>query len=387
MTLPDRSKHIMILCGEPSGDLHAGNLVKAIKKKEGDIWFSGIGGPCLKEQGVQIFFNIDKLSVMGVVEVLMQFKYIKHAFDCFKNKIKEHLPDLLILVDYPGFNLKAAQYVKERYQINILYYITPKVWAWNKKRLIKIKKYVDHAALILPFEDKIYKKANIKSGYVGNPLVDEYPENLSKPFSLLPKKQKCITIGLLPGSRQTEVKKLFEIMLAASGQIAEYLFKKNQKTVFIISKAASIKTEMIQKMISNVDANGSFKIHQGPVKDILVQSDIVIAASGTVTLEAALCCVPTIIVYKMSWLTYQLARRLVKIPYAGLANLIMDREIMPELLQNDATSEKILEKTKYLLDNQKYVVNQLQMVRTMLGSKKASESTAAIAVRMMKRQV
>jgi lipid-A-disaccharide synthase len=159
MNLPVKLKHIMILTGEPSGDLHAGHLVKEIKKSNHHIYFSGIGGPHLKDQGVDLFYNIDKLSAMGITEVLMQFRQIKQGFDKFREKLKYNTPDLIILIDYPGFNLKAAQFAKDYYNINILYYITPKVWAWKKSRLKKIKKYVDHAALILPFEEKIFQRA------------------------------------------------------------------------------------------------------------------------------------------------------------------------------------------------------------------------------------
>ncbi|MBT7629092.1 MAG: hypothetical protein HN597_05220, partial [Desulfobacula sp.] len=180
MNLPVKLNHIMVLTGEPSGDLHAGHLVREIKQINNHIYFSGIGGTHLEDQKVDLFYNISKLSAMGLTEVFMQFPQIKKAFDLFKKKLRVNTPNLIILVDYPGFNLKAAQFAKDHYDIKILYYITPKVWAWKKSRLKKIKKYIDHAALILPFEEKIYKKAEIQSTYVGNPLLDEYSENMPK---------------------------------------------------------------------------------------------------------------------------------------------------------------------------------------------------------------
>ena len=383
MNLPVKLNHIMVLTGEPSGDLHAGHLVREIKQINNHIYFSGIGGTHLEDQKVDLFYNISKLSAMGLTEVFMQFPQIKKAFDLFKKKLRVNTPNLIILVDYPGFNLKAAQFAKDHYDIKILYYITPKVWAWKKSRLKNIKKYIDHAALILPFEEKIYKKAKIQYTYVGNPLMDEYSENIpevlldSKPLS---SKQKNTTmIGLLPGSRNNELKSLLDIMIEA----ATLIHRNNKKVVFIISKASSINRKIIEAGLKKIRNDSMFQIKEGPVKDIFFKSELVIAASGTVTSEAALCCVPTIIVYKISPVSYQMAKLFVKVKYVGLANLIVNAEVMPELLQNDVTPEKISKKALYMLDNLFYFQNQLQIVRKLLGKKGASKRAANIAVNML----
>jgi len=383
MNLPVKLNHIMVLTGEPSGDLHAGHLVREIKQINNHIYFSGIGGTHLEDQKVDLFYNISKLSAMGLTEVFMQFPQIKKAFDLFKKKLRVNTPNLIILVDYPGFNLKAAQFAKDHYDIKILYYITPKVWAWKKSRLKNIKKYIDHAALILPFEEKIYKKAKIQYTYVGNPLMDEYSENIpevlldSKPLS---SKQKNTTmIGLLPGSRNNELKSLLDIMIEA----ATLIHRNNKKVVFIISKASSINRKIIEAGLKKIRNDSMFQIKEGPVKDIFFKSELVIAASGTVTLEAALCCVPTIIVYKISPVTYYIGKLFVKVNYLGLANLIVKAEVMPELLQNDATAEKISKKALYMLDNLFYFQNQLKIVRKLLGKKGASKRAANIAVNML----
>jgi lipid-A-disaccharide synthase len=385
MNLPVKLSHIMVLTGEPSGDLHAGHLVKEIKKLNDRVYFSGIGGPHLENQDVDLFYNISKLSAMGLTEVLMQFGQIKKAFDLFKKKLRTNTPDLIILVDYPGFNLRAAQFVKDNYNIKILYYITPKVWAWKKSRLKKIKKYIDHAALILPFEEKIYKKAEIQSTYVGNPLLDEYSENMPKillrPDHLSSNDKDSIIIGLLPGSRKAEIKNLLDVMIKA----ANLIHLNNKKINFIISKASSIKRKALETGFKKNRPDFIFQITEGPVKDIFLKSDLVIAASGTVTLEAALCCVPTIIVYKMSAVSYWMAKLFVKVKYAGLANLIVNAEVMPELLQNDATPEKISKKALYMLDNLSYFKKKLQMVRKLLGKKGASKRAANIAIYMLNR--
>ncbi|MCD4721562.1 MAG: lipid-A-disaccharide synthase [Desulfobacula sp.] len=383
MNLRGKFRHIMVLTGEPSGDFHAGHLVRQIKQLNNNIYFSGIGGAHLEHQNVDLFYHISKLSAMGLTEVLMQFGQIKKAFDLFKEKLRVFQPDLIVLVDYPGFNLKAAQFAKDHYKIKILYYITPKVWAWKKSRLKKIKKYVDHAALILPFEEKIYQKAGICATYVGNPLVDEYPENLSKPFlrsnHLLSNHKDPVIIGLLPGSRKAEINNLFEIMIKAAGLIHQ----KNRQVSFIISQASSIHEEHIKAILKKSNKGDLFQIHDGPVKDIFLKSNLVIAASGTVTLEAALCCIPTIITYKMSSVSYQIAKLVVKIKYAGLANLIVNRQVMPELLQNDATPDKISKKALYMLDHLVYFEDQLQMVRKLMGKKGASKRVANIAINML----
>jgi lipid-A-disaccharide synthase len=385
MNLPVKLSHIMVLTGEPSGDLHAGHLVREIKNLNDRVYFSGIGGPHLENQNVDLFYNISKLSAMGLTEVFMQFGQIKKAFDLFKKKLRVNTPDLIILVDYPGFNLKAAQFAKDHYNIKILYYITPKVWAWKKSRLKKIKKYIDHAALILPFEEKIYKKTEIQSTYVGNPLLDEYSGNMPKILlgsdHLSSNDKDSIIIGLLPGSRKAEIKNLLEVMIKA----ANLIHQDNKKIIFIISKASSIKRETLEAEFKKNRTDFKFQINDGPVKDIFLKSSLVIAASGTVTLEAALCCVPTIIVYKMSCVSYWLAKLFVKVKYVGLANLIVNAEVMPELLQNDATPEKISKKALYMLDNLFYFKNQLQMVRKLLGKKGASKRAAKIAVYMLNR--
>ncbi len=385
MNLPANQKHIMVLTGEPSGDFHAGHLVKEIKKKNSLVYFSGIGGTHLKQQGVDLFYNIEKLSAMGITEVIMQFGQIKRAFDCFREKLNANVPDLVILVDYPGFNLKAAQYIKKHYyNIRILYYISPKVWAWKKSRLKKIKKYVDHAALIFPFEESLFKKNGIPATYVGNPLADEYPENISRSFlggkAFVLNPNEPITIGLLPGSRKAEIKNILNIMIES----ACLIHQKQSRTRFLISKASSIPRASIEKYVIQSRNPQLFEIVERPVKEIFYRSDMIIAASGTVTLEAGLFCIPTLLIYKMAKVSYWVAKLLVKVKYAGLANLIVNEEIMPELLQNEAIPEAICEKTLYMLSHRDYYQTRLKMVRKKLGKMGAAKTTAGIATILLR---
>jgi len=393
-----KNASIMVLTGEPSGDFHAATLIRAMEKIDHDLDISGIGGPCMEAAGVNIFFPIDKLSAMGLTEVIFQFKSIKQAFDSFKSRLRTHPPDLIILIDYPGFNLKAAKYTKQNFDIPVFYYITPKVWAWKKSRLKQIKQYVDHAALIFPFEEKLYKRAGIPSTYVGNPLMDDYPEHLARPFGKEPfnlrkssekaknssrKEQndvKGTVIGLLPGSRKAEITNLLGIMLKTALKI----HGKNNKVTFLVSAASSLHAERIQTILYPYDKTGLFKVIQGRPMEIFKRSDLLIAASGTVTLEAALCCRPTIIIYKMAPISYKLARLLVKVRYAGLANIIAGRELMPELIQGDATPEKISQKAFFMLKNLGEYTNQLLVVRKLLGASGASIRAARIALELVK---
>lgn len=393
-----KQRRIIVLTGEPSGDFHAAALIMAMQRIDPNLDISGIGGPCMQAANVDIFYPIEKLSAMGLTEVLFQFKYIKQAYETFKSRLRTQQPDLIILIDYPGFNLKAAQYAKQHYAIPILYYITPKVWAWKESRLQQIKQYVDHAALIFPFEKKIYQRAGIPSTYVGNPLMDDYPDHYAKPFlrhssngsssSSGEEKNPCPNemnfngpvIGLLPGSRKAEISNLLGIMIKAALKIHEQ--KKNAR--FLISAASSLHLQRIEQILSPYKQTGLFEVILGRPLEIFKRSDLLVAASGTVTLEAALCCLPTIIIYKMSPVSYSFAKCLIKVKYAGLANLIAGRELMPELLQNLATPEKISQEAFSMLENLREHENRLLMVRKLLGGPGAPKRTARIALDLVK---
>lgn len=377
----EKSRHIMILTGEPSGDFHAGNLIEEIQKIEKGLTFSGIGGPALSRRNVKLFFHIEKLSVMGITEVILQFSQIKNAFDAFKTELKSRRPDLVIIIDYPGFNLRAAKYIKAyNRRIPVLYYILPKVWAWKKNRLKQIRRYVDHAALIFPFESKIYRTAGIPATYVGNPLIEDYPANKTKMFSHTGTRQKKErVIGLLPGSRRTEVNNLLDTMMQSAKRISQHY----PDSRFIISKAASVDKNIFERILLPYNGIVRYSLSEGPVNDIFHQTDFLVAASGTVTLEAALACVPTILIYKMSAVSYRIARFLVDLEFAGLANLIAGHEVMPEFLQEKARASVISEKAVEMLGNLDFYQKQLQSVRQFLGGPGASKRAAQIAVQML----
>jgi len=368
--------HILILAGEPSGDVHGADLIRAMKRRDPSLTFHGIGGPCMAGAGARLFFSIDQLSAMGLLEVLCQIRPVKQAFDLFRHKLRTISPALLILVDYPGFNLRAAAYARARSRTKIFYYIPPKVWAWNRSRLKQMKQTIDHAGLIFPFEEKIYKKAGIPATYVGNPLLDQYPDPL--PYSLKSGTAASDSgvIGLMPGSRKNEIRALLGPMLAA----AENIHQRHPQVRFLVSGADSIPVDMIESQVAAAKLPERFQVVPGNPRRIFEQADMLIAASGTITLEAALCCIPTVIVYKMSPVTFQVGRALVKVKHAGLANIIMDREVMPELLQDAATPENISAAACRMLDHLDEYRQTLRPVRRLLGEPGAAARAAGIAL-------
>nr|WP_320192431.1 lipid-A-disaccharide synthase [uncultured Desulfobacter sp.] len=378
MTEPTR--HIMILAGEPSGDFHGGALVRSLRQLCPGVRITGIGGKAMAGQGADIFFPIEKLSAMGLVQVIRQFGTIKQAFCLVKRRLKTAPPDAVVLIDYPGFNLKIANYIKQHYDIPICYYIAPKVWAWNAKRLDAIAKVIDHVALIFPFEIPIYKAKKIRATYVGNPLVDEYPKSLLISGKTYEKKlSDDLVIGLLPGSRSAEIDNLLPVMLDAAGMIA----KRYPRLRCLVSSGIAQHEERIKQIVSGHPKNDLCQIVTGRPKQIFDRAALLIAASGTVTLEAALNLVPTVIIYKMSGMAYRLARLLVKAKYIGLANLIVGRQVMPELIQDNANAQTICETVLSMLPELSTHQQQLHQVRRRLGLPGAPKRVAAIILNLI----
>lgn len=375
--------HVMIIAGEPSGDLHGANLVRCLLEIDPSLLITGLGGDLMQAQGMDLFFHIRNLSVMGVTEVIAQFRVINRAFRRFRQRVKITRPDLVILIDYPGFNLRAAAFAR-RSGVPVLYYITPKVWAWKRSRLKTIQKVVDHAALIFPFEVPLFQRAGVPATFVGHPLLDCYPEvSVQRKSSA----EAGFVIGLLPGSRETEISTLLDPMLKAA-----LLIRKTDENVrFLVSLAGSVDH---QRIIENLDFYNKkfpdisplFVPVKGPCKILFDRCDLLIAASGTVTLEAAICGVPMIIVYRLSKLSYLIARTFVRLKHVGLANIIAKEEIVPELLQDDATAENIARRALSLLNRKSldHMHKRLMIIRKLLGGQGASRRTARLAVELLR---
>jgi lipid-A-disaccharide synthase len=374
-----KRKKVMIIAGEASGDLHGSNLVKAVLRHEREISFFGIGGEKMRSHGVDIFFDVRELSVMGLTEVLAKLPAVFRALRDLKRRLRMHRPDLLILIDFPEFNLKAAGYAK-LLGIPVLYYISPKIWAWRSGRAKKIKALVDRMAVILPFEQQFYQKHGIDVTYVGNPLLDNGLSDACFQDKDGPKNQKAI--GLLPGSREKEVTSLLPVMIHA----AALLSTKDGDQRFLISKAPGLDHSLVDAILTRCGTNINVEVATGDIKEVFKQCDWVMAASGTVTLEAAIAGIPMIVLYKMAPISYFLAKRLVKLKHASLVNLIAAHEVVPELLQEKATPENVVATAAGWIENpvqRERMIKELNQVVKMLGGSGASERVAQIVLEMM----
>lgn len=368
-------KSIMVIAGEASGDIHGSRLVKAMKEKNEGLVFFGIGGNLLKEAGVKIIRDASTLSVVGITEVISKiFSLIKAIADA-KKVLKELKPDLLILIDFPDFNLKIAAAAK-KLGIPVLYYISPQVWAWRQGRVKKLKKLVNHLAVILPFEKDFFKKHAIPVTYVGHPLLDgevltsEHNDNTD-----------IKSIGLLPGSRDKEIAKHLPVMLQAAS-----LIKRRMENIEItVSLASTVERQYVEKIIKEQGVFDQNIISQGTEK-IFKNCSLIIAVSGTVTLEAALAAVPMITIYKVSPVSYLFGKALIKVSNICLVNLIAQKQLVPELIQNDATAENIAKEALKMLDNPdelKKMRKELIGIRDILGGAGASGRVADIALSML----
>jgi len=376
---PDR-KCVMIIAGEASGDLHGANLVKALQAREQDIFFCGIGGRALEEAGVRIIVDASTLSVVGIIEVVSKGFSIWQGLSKAKQLLKSLRPDLLILIDFPDFNLHVAAKAK-KLGIPVLYYISPQLWAWRAGRVKKIKQLVDHMAVILPFELDFYKEHGVPATYVGHPLLDgDTPPAATGGADDGPDKETII--GILPGSRDKEVIRNLPTMFLA----AEMIQRELGQVKFVVSQAPSVQKELMDAIIANHGGNVEYRVATDQVGKVFRMCRLVIAVSGTVTLEAAIWGTPTVIMYKLSPISYWLGRALVKIDHIGLVNLIAGRRVVPELVQQEASPANIARIVLDLLgdeDNLESIKAGLAEVRAVMGKAGASNKVAEIALTML----
>ena len=331
-----------IIAGEASGDLHGSNLIKELHKLDTNAVIRCWGGDKMKAAGAILVKDYRELAFMGFTEVIKNLPTIFRNLSFCKKDILQHRPDILILIDYPGFNLRIAKWAKQQ-GLKIVYYISPQIWAWKENRVHGIKKYVDKMLVILPFEKAFYKKWNYEVEYVGHPLVEvieEFENQKSKPDSYRVENQKLV-IALLPGSRRQEILKKLPVMLQVANHYPDYKF--------IVAKAPGLPDEFYNELLqpySNVDsvANKTY--------ELLSQSQAALVTSGTATLETALFAVPEIICYKGNGISYQIAKRLIKIKYIGLVNLIMDKQVVKELIQDELTEKNLVAELDLLLTNE-----------------------------------
>ena len=368
--------HLVIVAGEDSGDFHGANLAAALRQKLPQCRLSGIGGQKMKESGVELIFPSSRLAVVGITEVISRLPDILAGRSAIRKHLHESRPDLLILIDFPDFNLHLVAPYARRLKIPIVYYISPQVWAWRQGRVASINKLVEKILVILPFEEEFYRQRGVAVEYVGHPLLDEFKTFRCKPRSERP------YIALIPGSRNGEVRRLLPLMLTA----AQLYAREKPKTRFLIPLAPSISHELIQELLPANLANRITLVRQ-PLSKALQKVSFALVTSGTATLETALAEVPMVVIYKVNQLSYQLGKRLISVPHISLVNLIAEREIVPELIQDEALPEKITAKIRSMLDNPKNYLNicrKLKGVKKKLGKAGAPERASEAIISILK---
>lgn len=375
-----RQKKVMIVAGEASGDQHGRHLAEEIRRMSPETSVCGIGGEAMKSAGVSIIFDSARLSVVGITEVIGRLPTILAGFSTAREFLGRKRPDLLILIDFPDFNLRLAAYAK-KIGIPVLYYISPQVWAWRSGRVHKIRKIVDHMAVILPFEEKFYRKHDVPVTFVGHPLMDV--RGLDDTGVLKKGGAGGCTIGLLPGSRTGEIRRHLPLMLDA----AKLLSGRLPGAEFLLPVAPGIDKGFIDGFIDGHPAEKSVTVVAGSAQEVFSRANLIVAASGTVTLEAAVAGTPMVVIYRVSKLSYWLGRALIRVPHIALVNLIAGREIVPELVQDDASPEKIAEVAGRMVEDPERLASmkkRLLFLKKRLGGPGASASTARIALSLLR---
>jgi lipid-A-disaccharide synthase len=369
----------MIIAGEASGDLHGAKLVQAMLERDPSLFFCGVGGRALQGAGVRILVEASELAVVGITEVFSKMGSLLKGASRVKKLLKNLKPDLLIIIDFPDFNLHAAAIAKKQ-GIPVFYYISPQVWAWRKGRVKKIKRLVDHVGVILPFEEAFYKEHDVPVTFVGHPLLDEtFYGKRDQPGS---DRSVEPIIGLLPGSRDKEVIRNLPAMLEAAMQIRQ----KFPEIQFCVSQAPTVEKSLIDGILEKFRYANKIHVSTKHVRTIFKRSRLVVAVSGTVTLEAAISGTPTVIVYSVSSLSYWIGRAMIKVKHIGLVNLIAGKEIVPELIQEKAAPEQIAAcVTELLNDPEKLEKMRTELLKTRecLGEPGASGRAADLAFRLL----
>jgi len=360
-----------IIAGEASGDLHGSNLIKALNIQDLGSDIRGWGGNKMAESGMDVVKHIRDLAFMGFTEVVANLGTILSNISFCKKDIETWQPDTLILIDYPGFNLRIAKWAKKK-GFKVIYYISPQIWAWHESRVHKIKKNVDLMLVILPFEQAFYANYNFEVKYVGHPLLDIIPEQVDQTSAS--DFQKPL-IALLPGSRKQEIKRMLPEMLGAVSSFPDYQF--------VLACAPSIPNEFYDLFLKDYP-----QVNRSDQKTyyLLSMAQAALVTSGTATLETALFKVPEVVCYKGGKLSYSIAKRLIKVKYISLVNLIMEREIVKELIQDECNSAQMVNELNIILEdfNRYTLINEYKVLRDKLGNSGASERAAKEVVMFLK---
>jgi lipid-A-disaccharide synthase len=365
---------VMIIAGEASGDLHGAGVVRALKRADPDAMVYGVGGDKMQAEGMELVFHVRELSFMGFLEVLQHLPLIRSVEKTLEVLLRVRRPDVVLLIDYPGFNLRFARAVK-RAGVRVVYYISPQVWAWNRGRVKKMKGLVDTMLVAFPFEVEIYRKEGIPVEFVGHPLLEELSEPQARPefckrYELDMEKP---ILGLFPGSRRQEIERLFPVMIGAAR-----LLHKRTGVQTVVGVSSVLDFEFMKSFLRD---DFPVRLIQHATHDCMKNADVAIVTSGTATLETGCFRTPMLVVYKTSAATYLIGRLLVRIKNIGLVNIVAGRTVVPEILQWSATPQRLAAEAGRLLADpalRKRMSEELAIVRERLGTAGASERVAEV---------
>jgi len=371
----------MIVAGEASGDQHAAKLVTAVGARSPQVSFFGIGGERMRAAGVEVRVDVARLAVVGLVEVLVHYREIKAVLEQARGWLRRDRPDLLILTDYPEFNLRLAQTAKQ-IGIPVLFYISPQVWAWRQRRVEMIRERVDMMAVVFPFEAEFYRRHDVPARFVGHPLVGEVPaaadrRALRQDLGLDPDRP---VVGLFPGSRRSEIRRLLPIILSS----ARRLKRERPEVQFLLPRASTIAEADLRPYLDK--AGLDIPVVGGRSYDVMHACDAIVTVSGTVTLEIALAGTPMVIINKVAWLTYFIVRPMLKIEHIGLCNIVAGERLVPELIQRDARPERIAAELEHILDDPAHAAElreRLGKVREKLGEADGTDEVADLVLEML----
>jgi lipid-A-disaccharide synthase len=371
----------MIVAGEASGDMYGATLASEIRALSPDTRFFGMGGDCMRRAGVETLVDANVMAVMGIVEVVAHLPTILDGFKVLKNRLRSAPPKLLILIDYPDFNLRLAK-VAKRAGVKVLYFISPQVWAWRSGRVKGIGRVVDMMAVLFPFEVPFYQNAGIPVTFVGHPLLDMVRPTMGKveavaSLGLDPSRR---TVGLFPGSRKSVIKKLLPVIL----QSAELLQSRMPDLQFVLPLASSLRAEDLAPYL--VGAKVQVKVVSGRNHDLMVACDAAISVSGTVIMELALVGIPAVLIYKVAPLTYEIGKRVINVPHIGICNIVAEKRLIKELIQHEAEPVAIADEIDAILNDAGHAAEIREgfaTVRVKLGNGGALGRVACLALEMM----
>jgi len=362
---------LAIVAGEASGDLHASEVVRELKKLTPALEMFGIGGDLLAREGMRLLNHASEMGIVGLFNVLRHLPMFRRVFNDLIATIEAERPDVVFLIDYPDFNLRVAKRCKEL-GLRVVYYISPQLWAWRKGRVRHIAKYVDHMVVIFPFEEELYRRHGVPVTYVGHPLVEQLA-GVGRPK----RTDGVLRLALLPGSRRMEVQTLLPAMLEAVA-----ILRREREVDAYLIQAPTIEHDELEVIMR--DARVEVPILPHDRGEGVAAADVALCSSGTATLEAAILGTPVVVMYRLSRATYALARRLVRLPHFSLVNIVAGKRVVPELIQDDVNGSRIAEEVRHLVDPSHHaaVREDLAAVRAQLGGPGASERAAREIIRI-----